>query len=90
LNYTYYGIEAAGHLFYACDDNGTAQRCTVVALSQDAPEYSTVFTVFEIDTTPVYGSETDDASPKLTAEMLTVSEDKKKCSFSKKYIDELA
>ena len=90
----YYGIEAAGYLFYAADYNQSAEVSACFPLSADASDASTVFTAFGIDTSALYtgtdeADEADEAET-LTADMLTVSDDKTECAFSKAYIDTLA
>ena len=46
----FYGVEAAGFVFYAVDSRGQAMFSNAVQLSNDIPDKSTVFTVFGIDT----------------------------------------
>lgn len=87
----YYGIEAAGNLFYAADYAGEAEVITSFPLSADASAASTIFTVFGIDTSALYTAEAVESEPEmLTADMLTVSADKSTCEFSKSYIDTIA
>lgn len=86
----YYGVEAAGMLFYAADVDGRAEVIGIVPLQADMSEKSTIFTAFGIDTGAVYGVEAEDDVIELTKDMLTVSEDNKTCTFSKAYIDEMA
>ena len=88
----YYGIEAAGHMFYAHDYNRKAYMAGNFPLSADAPHASTIFTVFGIDTSALYTGDTDeeDAAAPLTADELTVSDDKAYCEFSKEYVDGMA
>ena len=91
--YRYYGIEAAGHLFYAGDYNSReAYLYGVLPLSADAAYASTIFTVFGIDTGALYTGTTveEDTAETLTADMLTVSDDKTSCEFAKSYVDTLA
>lgn len=88
---SYYGIEAAGYMFYAADYAQEAEVIASLSLSSDDSKASTIFTVFGIDTSALYTSTTDSAEAKeLTAEMLTVTEDKATCQFDKAYIDSLA
>ena len=87
----YYGIEAAGNLFYAADYAGEAEVIGSIPLSADASAASTIFTVFGIDTSALYtGEAVESESETLTADMLTVSDDKSTCEFSKSYIDTIA
>ena len=87
----YYGIEAAGYLFYAADYAGEAEVVGSIPLSADASAASTIFTVFGIDTSALYTGEAVESEPEtLTADMLTVSDDKSTCEFSKSYIDTIA
>ena len=87
----YYGIEAAGNLFYAADYAGEAEVIASFPLSADASAASTIFTVFGIDTSALYTVEAVESEPEtLTADMLTVSADKSTCEFSKSYIDTIA
>ena len=87
----YYGIEAAGNLFYAADYAGEAEVVASFPLSADASAASTIFTVFGIDTSALYTATTVESEPEtLTADMLTVSADKSTCEFSKSYIDTIA
>ena len=86
----YYGVEAAGFLFYAADYSGQSEVIEVIPLQADMSQKSTIFTAFGIDTGAIYGYEAEDEPIELTAEMLTVSEDKKTCDFSKQYVDEIA
>ena len=52
---------------------------------------STIFTSFGVDTSMLYGSESEDIpDPEFTSSTLTVSANKKLCYFSKEYMDELA
>ena len=87
----YYGIEAAGYMFYAAD---YAQETEVIGsfpLSADASGASTIFTVFGIDTSALYtATAVEDKPETLTADMLTVSDDKAICEFSKSYVDTIA
>lgn len=88
---SYYGIEAAGYMFYAADYAQEAEVVASLSLSSDDSKASTIFTVFGIDTSALYSSTTDSTeAEELTAEMLTVSEDKATCQFDKAYIDSLA
>lgn len=88
---SYYGIEAAGYMFYAADYAQEAEVIASLSLSSDDSKASTIFTVFGIDTSALYSSTTDSAeAEELTAEMLTVAEDKATCQFDKAYIDSLA
>ena len=88
---SYYGIEAAGYMFYAVDYAQEAEVIASLSLSADDSKASTIFTVFGIDTSALYTSTTDSAETKaLTADMLTVAEDKATCQFDKAYIDSLA
>ena len=87
---TYYGVEAAGFLFYADDYQGEAGVYRVLPLDADAAELSTIFTVFGIDTSAFCGGDSDDTMPTLSPDMLTVSEDLSTCTFSKDYIDTIA
>ena len=88
---SYYGIEAAGYMFYAVDYNQKAEVVGSISLSSDDSKASTIFTFFGIDTSALYTSTTDSAKTKaLTADMLTVAEDKATCQFDKAYIDSLA
>ena len=88
---SYYGIEAAGYMFYAADYAQEAEVIASLSLSSDDSKASTIFTVFGIDTSALYSSTTDSTeAEELTAEMLTVSEDKATCQFDKAYIDSLA
>lgn len=89
-NLQYYGVEAAGFLFYAADFRGESEVIGVFSLQNDAPQTSTVFTAFGIDTGVVYTNDSNEEPIELTAEMLTVSEDEKTCTFSKQYVDQLA
>ena len=87
----YYGIEAAGYMFYAADYAGEAEVIASIPLSADASAASTIFTVFGIDTSALYTAEAVESEPEtLTADMLTVSDDKSTCEFSKSYIDTIA
>ena len=88
---SYYGIEAAGYMFYAADYAQEAEVIGGLSLSADDSKASTIFTFFEIDTSALYTSTTDSAETKaLTADMLSVTEDKAYCQFDKAYIDTLA
>lgn len=92
-SYRYYGIEAAGHLFYAGDYNSReAYLYGALPLSADAAHASTIFTVFGIDTGALYTGATveEDATEPLTADMLTVSDDLTSCELEKSYVDALA
>lgn len=91
----YYGIEAAGCLFYAADYNKKSEVVACLPLSEDDSDFSTIFTVFGIDTSSLYTvadeddeDEYDELQP--TADMLVVNEDKSGCDFTKSYIDKLA
>ena len=87
----YYGIEAAGYLCYASNYNQRAEVIADFALAADAPKASTIFTAFGIDTSALYTASKDNSKPiALTADMLTVSEDKATCTFDKTYIDAFA
>lgn len=90
----YYGVEAAGYLFYAADYNQSAEISACFPLSADASDSSTVFTAFGIDTSALYtgtdAADEEDGAETLTSDMLTVSDDKTECEFSKVYIDTLA
>lgn len=86
----YYGVEAGGFLFYVADHNQGSEVIAAIPLQAGASQCSTVFTVFGIDTGAIYTSESESDTQKLTAEMLTVSGDKTKCTFSKEYMDGLA
>lgn len=87
-----YAIESQGHMFYAADYHDTLSEFTYeVPLSADAPDHSTIFNVFGMDTSEVYnGNETDKKPYVFTADMLTLSEDKTYCTVSKDYLDYLA
>lgn len=88
---SYYGIEAAGYMFYAADYAQEAEVIVGLSLSADDSKASTIFTVFGIDTSALYTSTTDSTeAEELTADMLTVTEDKAYCQFDKAYIDTLA
>lgn len=87
----YYGVEAAGNLFYAADYAGEAEVIASFPLFADASDASTIFTVFGIDTSALYTATTVESEPEtLTADMLTVSANKSTCEFSKSYIDTIA
>lgn len=86
---TYYGVEAAGAIYYAAYIDSEADMVGHLPLNGDVPEKSTIFTVFGMDTSVLYGAEAEGESAPLTADMLTVSEDKKTCLFSHAYLDEL-
>lgn len=88
---SYYCIEAAGNMFYAADYAGEAEVVGCIPLSADASAASTIFTVFGIDTGALYTAEAvEDEPEELTADMLTVSDDKSTCEFSKSYVDTIA
>ncbi len=86
----FYGVEAAGFLFYAVDARGQAMFHKAVELNDDIPNRSTVFTVFGIDTSEIYGIDAESDSLKLTSDMLTMSDDGKSCTFAKSYINDIA
>lgn len=87
----YYGVEAAGHMFYAADYAQESEVVGVLALAADASKASTIFTVFGLDTSALYTATTDNSKAEaLTSDMLTVSEDKKLCQFDKAYVDAIA
>lgn len=92
----YYGIEAAGCLFYAADYNKKSEVVACLPLSEDGSDFSTIFTVFGIDTSSLYtGADEEDDEDEYdelqpTADMLVVKEDKSGCDFTKSYIDKLA
>lgn len=83
----YYGVEAAGFLFYVDDVDFAVTHLT---LSADAADKSTMFTVFGLDTSALWGNEAESDEIVLTKEMLSVSEDLTTCTFAKSYLDELA
>ena len=88
---SYYCIEAAGNMFYASDRNQSAEMIVSLPLSADVPDSSTIFTVFGMDTSSLYpGDVIADEPDILTADMLSVSEDKATCNFSKSYINTIA
>ncbi|MGM9682388.1 MAG: hypothetical protein ACI3XQ_02190 [Eubacteriales bacterium] len=88
---SYYVIEAAGYMFCAVDDAQEAEVFASLPLSADASNASTIFTVFGIDTSALYTATTDSTETEaLTANMLTVTDDKAYCQFDKAYIDTLA
>ena len=86
----FYGVEAAGFVFYAVDSRGQAMFSNAVQLSDDIPDKSTVFTVFGIDTSVIYGADDESKSTKLTSDMLTLNDDGKSCTFAKSYINGIA
>lgn len=86
----YYGVEAAGFLFYVADHNLGSEVIGVLPLQTDMSHKSTIFTAFGIDTGALYGIEAEEDDIELTEDMLTVSEDKATCTFSKNYLDEMA
>ncbi len=85
----YYGVEAAGAVYYAAYMGREADMVGHLDLNLDIPEKSTIFTVFGMDTSALYGAEAEGSDIPLTADMLTVSEDKTTCLFSDAYMDEL-
>lgn len=90
-NMQYYGVEAAGFLFYASDYNQKSEVIAALPLQADASQKSTIFTAFGLDTGTIYGADDEgDDSVTLTVDHLTVSEDKKSCTFSKEFMDLLA
>ena len=87
----YYGIEAAGHMFYAADYAQEAEVIGVFSLAADASQASTIFTVFGIDSSALYTATTDNSETiALTADMLTVDDNKEFCQFDKAYVDAIA
>ena len=86
----YYGVEAAGYFFYAMDSFGSAFVEDAFPLAADDASKSTVFTAFGIDTSALYGTEEEEDSFSFTADMLSVSEDKSTCTFSKESMDAFA
>jgi hypothetical protein len=88
---TYYGIEAAGFLFYVADYSGESEVIGDQSLFADAADHSTIFTCFCMDTSAVYAPDEDDTpSPTLTADLLTVNKEKSACTFAKSYLDAFA
>ena len=85
----FYGVEAAGFLFYAVDARGQAMFHKAVELNDDIPDRSTVFTVFGIDTSILYGVEEESKEYELTSDMLTLDENEKSCTFAKSYINSM-
>ncbi len=87
----YYGVEAAGTMFYAADYAQEAEVIAEIPLAADASHASTIFTVFGIDTSALYtGAADGDETEALTSDMLTVSDDKTHCEIAKSYIDTIA
>lgn len=86
----YYGIEAGGVLLYALHNNFSTEMYGCYQMQTDGSGKSTIFTSFGIDTSLFYGETVEEEPIELTADMLTVSEDKLTCIFSKEYMDALA
>ncbi len=86
----YFGIESSGYLFYVSDKNENTKVQTPIPLPSSNMRYSTIFNSFGFDTSALYGEETTSKPFKITTEMLTVSADKKSCSFSDVYLDVMA
>ena len=57
---TYYGIEAAGFLFYVADYSGESEVIGDQSLFADAANHSTIFTSFCMDTSALYAPDEDD------------------------------
>lgn len=88
----YYGVEAASFLFYAVYDQGYSEVVAALNLMADNSAKSTIFTVFGIDSSLVYGmeDEDDEPMPELTLDAITLSEDRKTCTISRDYLSKLA
>lgn len=90
---SYYSVEAAGHLFVVSEYKGNPHMMSDLPLQADAPQNSTVFTAFGMDTSAVYGLDAEEDPNEmiaLTEDMLTVSADKQTCTVAKEYLDAMA
>lgn len=85
----YYGVEAAGNVFYAADRDGKSKVVEHFTAQEVPAGMSTIFVPFGIDTGVLTGGMEDERID-LTPQMLTVSADKQTVTFSRQYIDELA
>lgn len=86
----YFGVEYMGILFYVSDQYEISKVQNTIPLTSSNIRYSTIFNSFGFDTSALYAEESKAKPFKLTTEMLTVSEDKKSCSFSDVYLDVMA